>query len=92
LNGQCFINALREAKIKIPKRLSIPDWIPIEEIPKTCAILGLEWLGTGCHKIGVEPVIVLYQTINNKTGHAVFVEDIGALLGRVSIIGVIRLN
>jgi hypothetical protein len=88
--GSCFRDALRDANIIIPQGLSIPDWIQIEEIPTICADLDLKWFGDGNLEIGIEPVIVLYRTRKGK-GHAVLVPDIGPLLDRVEIVGVIRL-
>ena len=88
-SGSCFRDALEAANILIPPSLSIPDWVPIAEIPAICGRLGLEWHGNGDISIGVEPVIVLYRTRPGK-GHAVFVSDIRPLLGCVEIIGLIR--
>lgn len=89
-SGSCFRDALKAANVAIPPTLSIPNWIQIEEIPVVCGRLNLEWYGVGNVDIDIEPVIVLYRTRKNK-GHAVFVSDIGPLLGCVDIIGLIRI-
>ncbi len=87
--GGCFREALRAANISIPNDLFIPDWIKRDNIPAICKNLNLEWIGGGKIHIGVEPVIVLYRTGEDK-GHAVFVPDIGPLLD-FNIVGLIRL-
>lgn len=89
--GPCFRDALKDANVTILPNLSIPDWIPIEEIPVICGRLGLEWFGAGYVEIDIEPVIVLYRT-REDIGHAVFVSDVGPLLGCVEIVGLIRVS
>lgn len=92
--GGCFKEALENAQVSIPDDLHIPDWIQIEDIPAVCKVLDLEWCEPENIKLGVEPVIVLYRTgrHTDQTGHAVFMPDIGPLINRVSIVGLIRIT
>lgn len=89
--GSCVKDALRQAGVMIPPYISIPDRIPLEEMPVLCAKLNLEWYGGGEQvTLGVEPVIVLYETTADK-GHAEYLDDIGSFLEtEQGIIGLIR--
>ena len=90
--GSCFKDALKAANVLVSSNLSIPDWVQIEEISVICGYLNLEWYGVGKVEIGIgEPIIVLYQTSKYKS-HAVFISDVGPLLGCIDIIGLIRLT
>ena len=92
--GHCFRNALTEAGVQIPSDLDIPQWVSIEKVADICQVLDLRWAGPGAHvDHDPEPVIVLYQNIqmSNKTAHAVFVQDAGALL-EFNILGIIFLD
>ncbi len=88
----CFVEALTIADVVIPPDLSaISGSIDIGEIPAICKRVNVKWYGEGKVELGVEPVIVLYRT-SEYTGHAKFVSDIGPLVGRIEIIGLIRLE
>lgn len=89
--GFCFRNALIDAGIIIPSNLDIPEWLSIHEANDICNYLGIEWLEDCNISIGVEPVIVIYKTGQGKA-HALFVRDIGSLLGQFKIIGLIRVQ